>query len=286
MSNKHISEIDFLTSPPEFVRSVAPITLILGAGGTRRRSELMSKRDTNWSYLTSTRDEMFRFIELLFSFGVQHIFVPVIVDGNFNEVTPGYKEMLFNAINQQLAGDDSLHWYQEQEIQARLVGSEMIDELSHVAAKLMSMTPQTHCKSLWYTVTSSSIDVWNFTLARLASTGVDNHRDALIEIYGQAIPTDDIMLLDFGKPQVFASVVPPLLSVRVHCYWRQHLGYAFDETMVRKIFYDYAFLRRTWQQDKSGRAKQIYNFVDEIENPPVIGLGKRIGPFWYPDLKL
>jgi hypothetical protein len=90
------------------------------------------------------------------------------------------------------------------------------------------------------------------------------------------------LYLGSGKPQVFPSIVPPLLMGRVDCYWRQHLGYDLDAATLRAILYDYAYLRNTWQEDKTGRAEQVLRFRAAWENPPVIGAGVRLGPFWYP----
>jgi hypothetical protein len=51
---------------------------------------------------------------------------------------------------------------------------------------------------------------------------------------------------------------------------------------LRAILYDYHYVRRTRQTDKAGRAEQILAYADVWTAPAVVGLGTRIGPFWYP----
>ena len=46
--------------------------------------------------------------------------------------------------------------------------------------------------------------------------------------------------------------------------------------------YDHAYLRKTWQQDKSERTPQVLKYREVWETAPIVGLGTRIGPFWYP----
>ncbi len=55
-----------------------------------------------------------------------------------------------------------------------------------------------------------------------------------------------------------------------------------DEKQLRAIFYDYAFLRQTWKEDKSGRADKALAQRELRERGDVLGLGTRKGPFWYP----
>jgi hypothetical protein len=51
---------------------------------------------------------------------------------------------------------------------------------------------------------------------------------------------------------------------------------------LRTIFYDYAYLRPTWQEEKIERAKAASTHQKAWENGPILGLGMRLGPFWHP----
>ena len=48
------------------------------------------------------------------------------------------------------------------------------------------------------------------------------------------------------------------------------------------MFYDYAYLRPTWRADKLDRAKAALAHREAWEDGPILGLGMRLGPFWYP----
>ncbi len=64
----------------------------------------------------------------------------------------------------------------------------------------------------------------------------------------------------------------------------QLLGYGLDTKLFRTILYDFLYLRKTWKVDKRGRAEQAKAHCHYWDNPPVVGLGQRLGPFWVPVL--
>ena len=89
------------------------------------------------------------------------------------------------------------------------------------------------------------------------------------------------------KPLLSVLQLPPLLvTSEVQCYWSLRPGYSLDEKQLRSILYDYAFTRQTWQENKTGRAQQALVQRDIWERGDILGLGKRLGPFWYPDSSL
>jgi hypothetical protein len=80
----------------------------------------------------------------------------------------------------------------------------------------------------------------------------------------------------------YESVPTAVIGV-LHCYWSQQPGYSLDQEQLRTILYDFAYVRPTWQVDKTGRAEQVLAQRKLWEQRRIIGLGKRVGPFWYPD---
>jgi len=78
------------------------------------------------------------------------------------------------------------------------------------------------------------------------------------------------------------DLLPPALMGQVQCYWSQQPGYTLTETQLRTILYDYAYLRHTWQKEKLERAKEALVHRQAWEEGPILGLGIRLGPFWYP----
>jgi hypothetical protein len=221
-------------------------------------------------------------IKLILDHGVRHVFVPILADGNFREQTPGYREKLFGWMHRSLAGDDALATYTARQWQVRLIGAELITELGDTAKTLASETRTQAERCVWYTALPSSEAAWDLVFHAIHREGARTRQEAIRALYGQDIPTDDVVLLDFGKPQVFTSAVPPLLIARLHCYWRQSLGYALTIEQLRSVFYDYAYLRQTWMEDKTGRADEALRYRSVWDDPPILGLGMRLGPFWYP----
>ena len=62
----------------------------------------------------------------------------------------------------------------------------------------------------------------------------------------------------------------------------QKPGYSLDEAQLRRILYDYAYVRPTWKEDKRGRAQEALEHEDTWRQDLIIGLGRKLGPFWYP----
>src|SRR4051794_25384634 len=85
---------EFLAAPIEAVRAVAPTTVILGVGGTRRRAFLAGLSTTSNEYAQWTREQMLACLALLFRHGVQHIFTTPLIQAQWREVTPEYRENL------------------------------------------------------------------------------------------------------------------------------------------------------------------------------------------------
>ena len=105
--------------------------------------------------------------------------------------------------------------------------------------------------------------------------------EAIHALYGEDVPLITLYLA-FGKPTISADLLPPLLAGPVQCYWTQRPGYQLTTDELRLVLFDNAFLRKTWREDKTGRAEQAMATRAAWEQGPILGLGMRIGPFWYP----
>lgn len=271
---------DFAAAPIAEVRQVAPATLILTNGGTRRRAFLAGVPDNE--FIAWSRQEMIRCLDLVFQHGVQHIFTTALAETNYEEVTAGYREKLAEWTWWGLAGEEALADYQRLNWRVRVVGADSWPGLEGLDRFVRQKTAAHSGPTVWFTVAATAEARWREMFAALNGRVVQSRAELIRLVYGEEIPLADVFI-GSGKPQVFASIVPPLLIGNLQCYWRQHLGYDLDAETIRRIFYDYAYLRQTWQADKSARteAALAYRAVWE-ENPAVVGLGQRLGPFWYP----
>jgi hypothetical protein len=272
---------EFLAAPVDRVRGIAPATLILGAGGTRRRAVLEGIQPQSHAYAQWTRHQMIRCLDLIFRHGVQHIFAAVLTDSHARELTPGYSDKLLDWTQYGLAGDDALPDYASFDWRVRLVGTESWPDLQETADRLRRETAQHTGPIVWFTVNSDVDAHWRLILETAAAHSIWTRAELIRAIYGEEVPLATLYL-GTGKPQIVESIVPPLLMGKVECYWRQHLGYDLDERTLREILYDYAYVRPTWREDKTGRAEQVLAYADVWATPTVLGLGTRIGPFWYP----
>jgi hypothetical protein len=91
------------------------------------------------------------------------------------------------------------------------------------------------------------------------------------------------LFVSFGKLFVNPEIIPlPLFGEDLHCYFSQRPGYALSEEEIRRIIYDYAYQRKTWTADKSGRYADLDSQRHIWERGQILGLGQRVGGFWYP----
>lgn len=269
---------EFLAAPPSVVAAVAPATLIYAPGGTRRRAALAGIEPHSDSYAEWSRRQMLRTCELFFAHGVRHLWVTVLRPAQLAEVGP-YRAHLLGWLAEGLAGDTALDSYEERGWRARLVGADDIPELQRTRVRLGATAGRG--PTIWYYVTAEPAAPWRNALARLAE---QPGQSPVRAVYGEEIPPAT-MLIGFGKPIIATDLVPPLIAGELQCYWTQTPGFEQDAGTIRRIFYDYAYTRHTWQQDKTERYVGLAEDGERWDRSPalVLGIGRRVpGGFWYP----
>lgn len=277
----HPTLAEFLAEPLEVVRKVAPATMILGTGGTRRRAVLLGLSSQGDDYVQWTQQQMMACYELIFQHGVQHLIATMLVSSHNEETTPGYREKIVEWTKWATLGAEALAVYARFGWRIRLIGGESWAELAPVDQQLAEATAHNSGPTLWYSVASKPEKSWARMLEMAIREKITDRAELVAALYGEKIPPATLYL-GSGKPQVEDSQIPPLLVGKLECYWRQHLGYDLDAETLRTILYDYAYIRPTWQADKTGRAEQVAAHAHAWQKPPVIGIGQRLGPFWYP----
>jgi hypothetical protein len=90
------------------------------------------------------------------------------------------------------------------------------------------------------------------------------------------------MYISSGKTLVAPDALPILLMGEMHCYWMQQPGYALDTNVLHAMITDAMYTRKTWKADKTTRYHDVSEQRDMLERAHVLGLGTRMGSFWYP----
>lgn len=271
---------EFLAAPAVEVTYAAPESLIFAAGGTRRRVVMDGYAADSEEYARVSREHMIGAINLFFRLGVKNLFMTAIRPGQLSEVGR-YRERIVSWVDWVLSGPESLADFQRHGWAARLVGTESVPELEATAERMRAATPGPAEHTVWWYVHSSPESPWDRVIRTLGQSGARSRSEAIIALYGQPIPLVT-MYIGFGKPLTSPDLVPPLLAGEMQCYWTQRPGSDIDEHTVRAIFYDYAYLRRTWKQDKRARYEQIAANRSLWERQQILGMGRKFGDFWYP----
>jgi len=270
----------FLDAPVDQVAKVAPETLIYTTGGTRRSAVLAGISPESDEYARWTRERMIACFELFFHFGVRHIFNTLIRPNQFAEVGR-YRERLLDWVDWGVAGPEALADYARLGWRVRLIGTMSVPKLQAIAKRLRAATLEQSTRTVWYHVISEPDEPWQLLLAAAQQAQARTQREAIRALYGEDVPLAKLYL-SFGKPIFVADLLPPLLAGEVQSYWIQQPGYLLDEQLLRRILYDYAYLRPTWTRDKSARYADVEAQRPLWDQAPTLGLGRRIGAFWHP----
>jgi hypothetical protein len=278
----HPSLEQFLAAPIGDVAEVMPETVVYTPGGTRRSAMLAGISPQSDEYARWTRKRMIASYDLLFRFGARHIFTTMIRPGQFAEIGR-YRERLLEWLEWGLTGPEALADYARLGWRVRLMGAESMPELQPIAERLLSSTPTQSRATLWYQVVAEPGASWQWLLRAAQHAQARTQAEAIRALYGEDIPLAKLYL-SFGKPMFVADLLPPLLAGEVQSYWIQRPGYLQDEQLLRRILYDYAYLRPTWRLDKSSRYDTLTASHSLWQQPLVLGYGRHVGAFWYPEI--
>lgn len=260
--------------------NVAPETVLFAPGGTRRRAALAGVSPQSDEYARWSRERMITCIDVFFRCGVRNLFASMLRPPQLAE-TGHYRERLMSWLDWGLSGPEALADYQRLGWRVRLAGAEHIPELQDTVARLQSATPMHWQHTVWWYVSPEPESHWTLLLEAAQRTQARTQAEIIRAMYGEDI-VPARLCLSFGKPMIAADMLPLVLAGDIQCYWMQRPGFELDDIALRSILYDYAYLRSTWTQDKSQRYTDITTQRAVWEQPLILGLGRRIGGFWYP----
>jgi len=277
---------EFCNLPAEEIAKHSPTSMIFAAGGTRRAARLAGIEDQN-EYVRWSSEQLLTCFGLFAKYGLTHIITHAIVPTQWNEVTPGYRDKLVEWIQETLTNEATIAEYKQRGWREAVIGTENIPEFIPLKKKLSQVFPKTdYSLSVYYAATPTYNSPWKSLLPVLKKDW-QTQDDLILAQYKEPIPPIKLFV-GYGKPVMSAAVCPPLLGAfdGMHAYWLQKPGFLTTERSVLAILYDYAFTRKTWIRDKSNRTEEVLNFRTEISKESILGVGKRLGPFWYPDNEL
>jgi hypothetical protein len=267
----------FLQLSEAEIAPLAPASVVYTMGGTRRAAVLAGMKPESDDYIRWTREKMVQGVDLLFRHGVQHVFIMAVTPDNYRE-SGAYRQRLLEFTEWGIAGPEAMADYGRFGWRVRLLGVEDIPALQPAAQRLRQHTAAPGAPTLWCLVVSDEDAPWR----QILQTKAANRQEAILALYSEPIPPIT-MFLSTGKPMFNLNLLPPLLLGSVQGYWRQQPGHSLTELEWRSILYDYAYTRATWREDKEGRAELALAHNAIWQTAPTLGLGVRLGPFWYPN---
>lgn len=269
----------FLAASLHTLQPFAPASIVYAAAGTRRSAALQGLSSTGDDFAHWSHGQMLAACDLIFRHGVRHVFTILATPGQFAEVGP-YRRHLVDWIRWAFVSDEARAGFAKFSWRARLWTDQTIPALLPLEQETVQSSAGAE-QILWCLVVSDNEALWRRVLTAASAQRATTRAAAVAACYGLDVPPVTLYL-GFGKPVVAPDLLPPLLMDKVQCYWTQRPGYRLSEEELRRIFYDYAFVRSTWQADKSTRAENALAHRTSWERGPILGMGRRLGPFWYP----
>ncbi|MFK7800555.1 MAG: hypothetical protein AB8G95_02885 [Anaerolineae bacterium] len=275
--------IEFNSLSHAEISSLAPETIVYNTSGSRRSAALAGVEPEGDEYAAWNRIGMINRLKMLFDHGVKHILKPVVTPSMFSEKTENYSEHLWRWIDWAFASEESLAEFTKLGWNVNIIFAEFMPELHKTQQRLSSLGWHDDRPSLWIIVNPkhNQFNEWMLQKIQSQETVVANSQEAIKLLYGADIPPAKLYL-DFGKLMISPDIVPPFLKGVMDCYWTQQPGYRLTDENFRRILYDSLYTRKTWKKDKRGRALEAVNTREYWEGNKVVGIGKRLEPYWYP----
>lgn len=273
---------EFMTAPRDVIAGYAPRSMVYAPGGTRRSATFAGIQPWTPVYLRMLHDQFAKCLQTIFHYGVAHVFTPMVMTTHANEVDDVVQQLIL-PLGKFASDPHLLALCRKHNWRLRIAPSSYGELLQPYMEEIEEKTPRNAKHTWWMTCTPSYESWWSSLLGIAKSEAVTTRSEAIRALYGEDVPPINLCI-SFGKPMISPDLFPLLLMDNVHCYWSQQVGHSLTDEQFRKVLYDYAFLRQTWQKDKTARAKEAQAHRDIWEQEFILGLGKRLGPFWYPDV--
>lgn len=270
----------FLQSPIDDVRAIMPETVIFTPGGTRRDAALHGIAPDSHAYAEWSRQRMIACVALLFHYGARHVLLTAMWPRQFAE-SGAYRERTLGWLRRGLAGPAAQEDYQRLGCRTRLVSSSDSPEAAELAAAMEQAASAAAPRTIWWAYNEQPGDMWQHMLRVSQAAGAQTQAELIRALYGEAVPLAGLWL-SFGKPMISPDLAPLALMGETACYWLQRPGYTLDEPTLRRILYDARHTRRTWMVDKTERASGVERHRAEWASAGVLGVGRRLGSYWYP----
>lgn len=273
----------FLELSDDAVAEVAPTTLVYASSGTRRRAALEGVELNNDAYMRWTRPRFVATIARLFRAGARHVIVPTLGPRQLAE-TGVYRDRLVGWTSAFMAGPEMCADYVSRGWRVRFMHTPAaFPELQHAASTLIQSTPSNAQHTLWCYVIADEQDPWQDIIQAAKRASPTTAAELRVALYGEAIPPATL-LIGGGQLVIRAGMLPPaLLSPDLHLYWTQRAGFELTDGMIRRIWYDYAYGRQTWQANRMSRYQSLEQNRALWDTTAVIGVGQQRDGFWYPE---
>lgn len=274
------------------VREKGPRVVVCPINGTRRWFMLESrKHGFHGDFLDTILARYLSLFELFFSHGITNLLTPVL-GPDIVQRGSTYTRMVFSALERISTGENFIRFYENKDVRVRFYGDYeqyMAEHAPEVLGKLAEVQAATRehlaFKLFWGMFANDPVE-------KIARRAVDFYKlqgetlkrpDIVTHYYGEYLPPAD-MFIGMMPPAVFDF---PLLDVgHTALYFTTAPTPYLDETMLRRMLYDFIFVRRV-QDDYDDLDEDDWRNLEEfysVHQREIFGVGRRAGSgsVWLP----
>ncbi len=275
------------------VEEKGPRVVVCPINGTRRWYLLEARKESSeTNFLQVILDRYLAIFELFFSHGIATLLTPILGPDIVNRGKQ-YTQMVFDALEEITTGEKYKAYYGKRDVRVRFYGDynhyfaeyapELFTKLSEIQAHTRDNLKH---KLFWGMFAHDPVE----KIARIAidyyeETGNHPKRpDVVTKYYGEYLPPADIFI-GMMPPSVFDY---PLLDTGdTALYFTTAPTPYLNEEMLRRILYDYMFVRRIdddYSELSPSNWEELGAFYD-VHLGDIYGLGKKTarGSVWLPE---
>jgi undecaprenyl diphosphate synthase len=308
----NLSKDEFLSLPTSKIANIVkqkgiPKTCVLIPDGGRRYALALLKLDPNKKdyeekYTEVETEEFLENVKIILNHGIKNLIFPLLKHENFDRDKRFVEKAINLGLKRLLKDNKWCEFYNKYGIKIKVYGDfdfiknngfeyiiEWIDEIEQT-------TNQNSNYKIFYGVACSN----KYEIPRLMDLTIDfykinnrkpNFKEKLTLYYGDEIDDVDI----FIRPTEVrdSDIQPPLISGnRTQMYFPVAPNYmSITSEIFKEILYDYLFCRSSILGSKVySKVDMDYTYLKDIEiyykenKKKVLGIGKRIGNFWIPEI--
>lgn len=271
---------EFLSLPIEEVAKVAPASVCITTGGSRRAAAMAGIAPRSMEYASWGYNALLKNCKIIFDHGASSIFCPLLVAADFQKTDQPIENIVSVCLDT-ITSERSIAHYNNNGWRVRLLCDDRDPDMAEAAHLVYNYTAAVGSKTLYWMISKTPDDMIDLAIRKARLMGASGRKEAIRAITGEYVDLIT-MLIGFGKPMLNPELIPPILIGRLQCYWLQKPSLHMTDQDFKEVLYDYVYTRDTHNYNKVDRMSEATQYKHVWSSAPTLGIGMRLGRYWFP----